>query len=333
MDAYFVIKTLLLCFYSFLSGLSQYEDYSSTDSGNGMESSGSEAGSEIGRANDTHYDSSPSATRPLSTEPTACNLRLTPTDKTTEQRTHREGERSPSHGSSTLANGPPAGTGTVPPPLCTIKPDPEDSPVAAASEKPILTPSPPREDAENGGEEEEDSFCNGEAIDIADLVDTVISEEMQLAKSRCRRQPLIHVRTDIVDVGNNRSNNSSCSSSSSAFSAVASSADRGLDLTWPGQAAASRTQSASSSSSSSPDSQLSNGERQQAAILRYPGGPPEGRHLYLPAAANQSFNRQIGVATTGSPRHINGSQSPSGVDSMLNGGLGSSGRIPPPLIR
>jgi hypothetical protein len=310
-----------------------------------MESSGSEAGSEIGRANDSHYDSSPSATRPVSTEPTACNLRLTPADKTTEQRTHRDGERSPSHGSSTLANSPPA-TSTVPPPLCTIKPDPEDSPVAAASEKPVLSPSPPREEAENGGEEE-DSFCNGEAINIADLVDTVISEEMQLAKSRCRRQPLIQVRTDIVDVGgamrgknsnsssvSSSSNNSSCSSS--AFSIVASAADRGLDLTWP--AAASRMQSASSSSSSSPDSQLSkNGERQQqqAAILRYPGGPPEGRHLYLPAAAaNQSFNRQIGVATTGSPRHISGgSQSPSGVDSMLNGGLGSSGRIPPPLIR
>ncbi len=295
-----------------------------------MESSGSEAGSEIGRANDSHYDSSPSATRPVSTEPTACNLRLTPADKTTEQRTHREGERSPSQG-STLSNNPP--TGTAPPPLCTIKPDPEDSPVAAASGK--RTPlSAAREDAENG--EEEDSYCNGEAINIADLVDTVISEEMQLAKGRCRRQPLIQVRTDIVDVGAMRGNScSSSSSSSSAFSVVASAADRGLDLTWP-TAAASRTQS-SSSSSSSPDSQLSNGERQQqqAAILRYPGGPPEGRHLYLPAAAaNQSFNRQIDVATTGSPRHINGgSQSPSGVDSMLNGGLGASGRIPPPLIR
>jgi hypothetical protein len=292
-----------------------------------MESSGSEAGSEIGRANDSHYDSSPSATRPVSTEPTACNLRLTPADKTTEQRTHREGERSPSQG-STLSNNPP--TGTVPPPLCTIKPDPEDSPVAAASGK--RTPlSAAREDAENG--EEEDSYCNGEAINIADLVDTVISEEMQLAKDRCRRQPLIQVRTDIVDVGGAMRGNNSCSSSSSAFSVVASAADRGLDLTWPA-AAASRTQSASSSSSS-PDSQLNGEKQQQAAILlRYPGGPPEGRHLYLPAAANQSFNRQIGVATNGSPRHINGSQSPSGVDSMLNGGLGSSGgRIPPPLIR
>jgi hypothetical protein len=293
-----------------------------------MESSGSEAGSEIGRANDSHYDSSPSATRPVSTEPTACNLRLTPADKTTEQRTHREGERSPSQG-STLSNNPP--TGTVPPPLCTIKPDPEDSPVAAASGK--RTPlSAAREDAENGGEEE-DSFCNGEAINIADLVDTVISEEMQLAKDRCRRQPLIQVRSDIIDVGNNSSN-----SSSSAFSVVASAADRGLDLTWPA-AAASRTQSASSSLSSSPHSQLDGERQQQAAILRYPGGPPEGRHLYLPAAAaaNQSFNLQIGVATTtahnGSPRHINGSQSPSGLDSMLNGGLRSSGRIPPPLIR
>jgi hypothetical protein len=304
-----------------------------------MESSGSEAGSEIGRANDSHYDSSPSATRPVSTEPTACNLQrlsLIPADKTTEQRTHREGERSPSHGSSTLANGPPAVTGTVPPPLCTIiKPDPEDSPVATASGKRTLTPPPlpaSREDAGNSGEEE-DSFCNGEAINIADLVDTVISEEMQLAKDRCRRQPLIQVRTDIVDVGGAMRGNNSCSSSSSAFSVVASAADRGLDLTWPA-AAASRTQSASSSSSS-PDSQLNGEKQQQAAILlRYPGGPPEGRHLYLPAAANQSFNRQIGVATNGSPRHINGSQSPSGVDSMLNGGLGSSGgRIPPPLIR
>jgi hypothetical protein len=220
--------------------------------------------------------------------------------------------------SSAAAIGAPARTASPPAvspaPFVTVKPDPDAAEPASSSDKrkaeqvPIVLQQKHRNEKKE--EEEERKMENGAAIDIADLADTVFSEEITRKRIHQLQQQRIHmgsiqVRRDIVEASS------------------ANSGERGLDLSW----AAGRT----ANGLSSPDSRLANEQKQQRdvlarAVMQYPGGPPEGVRLYFPSG-NPSFDSMNGVR---------GSQSPSesGLESVRLGiqVLRHAPR-PPPLIR
>ena len=165
-------------------------------------------------------------------------------------------------------------------------------------------------------------------IDIADLAVSVVREERNSRHNHQGRQGspaaprttgTIQVRRDILDV-----------------------VGGGHSILGPLSApvaAAAWSAAGSSSGSSSPESvgRLTARDAMEGgrplAVLHYPGGPPEGRYLCFPTAANnQSFNQ---ARNSGSPRG-GGGLSPSGGsgggrESMLNGGGSASRHQPPPL--
>ena len=201
--------------------------------------------------------------------------------------------------------------------LSTVKPDPDALPTNLTEEnrKDTTTPSLPRQKQESEQEQEEEKE-NNSSIDIADLADTVVNEEMTRyyntqQQQRICRTGSIQVRRDIVQNAGNRSNSGGASLDSN---------ERGLDLSWSNT----RTPIGSPSSPDNRPAATDVKDQQRAmigrAILHYPGGPPEGRHLFYPAT-NQSLNQ------------FNGGGSLRGGLSPSDAGAAAHLLAPPPLIR
>jgi hypothetical protein len=207
--------------------------------------------------------------------------------------------------------------------LAAIKPDPDAEPASSSSEKKKEEALPVVLQQKLSHEEEEEDAErkteNGGGIDIADLADTVVSEEITRKRLHQLQQRIhmagggIQVRRDIVEA------------TSSSANGVARPDERGLDLSW---AAANGGLAAAS-----PDHRMASDLKEQKqrdllarAVMQYPGGPPEGCRLYFPSG-NAAYDSMNGGR---------GGQSPAkaGLESVRLGiqVLRHAPR-PPPLIR